>query len=114
MSVQTRKCCRHAALPMLAAVLFALGGCNVNFRPDPATSVTVEIAGISGDDREDVRETLQGMVDGSSHTMTSSWSGDTMTVTLSPVADVKTFSRKINFGKVTEVDGRTVKVEFVK
>lgn len=46
--------------------------------------------------------------------MTSSASGDKMTVELSPVEDIDAFSRKINFGEVIEVDGRTVKVKFVK
>jgi hypothetical protein len=100
---------------LLAAVLPNLAGCNFSFEQDPATTVTVEISGISDEgDREQVEETLKGMTDGSSHSIASSWSGDKMTVNLSPVGDVQAFSRKINFGEVTEVDGRTVKVKFVE
>jgi hypothetical protein len=75
----------------------------------------VEITGVDNeDDRDEIQETLKGMTDGSSHLMTSSSSGKKMTVRLSPVKDVQAFSRKINFGEVTQVDGRTVRVEFVK
>jgi hypothetical protein len=100
---------------VLLAVLLPQSGCNLSFEQDPATTVTVEITGVDNDsDRENIQETLKEMTDGSSHMMTSSSFGDTMTVSLSPVEDAEAFSKKINFGKVTEVDGRTIKVEFVK
>jgi hypothetical protein len=100
---------------IVAAIVLCLAGCGISFEHDPAKTVTVVITGISADaDREEVGETLKGMTDGSSHLMTSSSSGTTMTVKLSPVSDVEAFSRKINFGEVTEVDERTVKVDFVK
>jgi hypothetical protein len=82
---------------------------------DPAKTVTVEITGVPGDaERDEIKEALQGMTDESSHMMTYYSSGESMNVNISPVSDVDSFSRKINFGKVTEVGGRTVKVEFVK
>ena len=106
---------RCVTLPMLAAFLLTLGGCNLSFEQDPATTVTIEISGINDDDDcEEVQETLMGMADGSSHSMTTFRSGDKMTINLSPVGDVRAFSRKINFGEVTEVEGRTVKVRFVE
>ncbi len=100
---------------IVAAIVFSLAGCGISFEHDSAKTVTVVITGIStAADREEVGETLQGMTDGSSHLMTSSSSGSTMTIKLSPVTDVEAFSRKINFGDVTEVKDRTVKVTFVK
>ena len=95
---------------VLVACLVTCAGCQ----QDPATTVTVEIKGINAEqDRDQVGETLKGMTDGSSHYMTSNFTGDTLTVKLSPVTDVQSFSRKINFGEVTSVEGRTVKVTYV-
>ena len=94
---------------LLALCLLSLPGCN----QDPGVTVTLEITGISDqDDRKDLLETLKGMTDGSSHSMTSNWSGDRMTIKLSPVSDVDAFVKKIGFGTVTDVSGRTVKVDF--
>lgn len=115
MSAQFTKPVRHTALVLFAAVLLTQIGCNFKFEHDPAKTVTIEITGISNDaDRDKIDETLKGMTDGSGHMLTSTWTGDKTTINLSPVTDVEAFSRKINFGKVTEVDGRTVKVEFVE
>ena len=101
-------------IAILLAFAFVLKGCGINIEHDPAKTVTVEISQISLEtDRERVKEILKGMTDGSNHLLTSTWSGDKMTVKLSPVTNVKAFSRKINFGTVTEVNQRTVKVEFV-
>jgi hypothetical protein len=41
--------------------------------------------------------------------MTSTASGNNMTVRLTPVSDVDTFSTRIPFGKVTAVQGRVGK-----
>lgn len=115
MSVYSPSHPRCAAVLVLVAVLLAQSSCNLSLEHDPAKTVTVEITGLeSQDDGDEIRETLKGMTDGSSHLMTSSSSGEKMTVKLSPVGDVQAFSRKINFGEVTQVDGRTVKVKFVK
>lgn len=105
---------RCAALLVVAGVLGTCTGCNLKFEHDPAETVTLEITKLTNDaDRDQIQKVLKGMTDGSSHVMTSSWSGDSMTVRLSPVSDVKAFARKINFGEVTAVDGRTITVEFV-
>ncbi len=86
-------------------------GCS--FEMDPATTVKLEITGISqADDREAVSDQLKNMTDGSSHMMTSTYSGDKLTVQLSPVSDVDAFSKKINFGTVTEIKDRTVKIVY--
>ena len=61
-----------------------------------------------------MKETLKGMVDGSSHSMSTFSTGDDMTVTVSPVSDVDAFSKKIDFGKVTSVEDRTVSIDFGK
>lgn len=107
--------CPCVLLPIMAAFLVTLSSCDISFEQDPAKTVTVEITGVNdNEDRDDIQETLKGMTEGSGHAMSSSSSGDKMTVKLSPVGDVQAFSQKINFGKVTEVDGRTVKVEFVE
>ena len=115
MSAQFSRRFRCAALPVLAIVLLAQSSCTFSFKQDPAKTVTVEITGVNdASARDEIQETLKGMADGSSHVMATSWSGDKMTVNLSPVRDVKAMSRKINFGEVTDVDGRTIKVEFVE
>ena len=81
---------------------------------DPATSVKLIVSGIEGEDaRQMVKETLEEMADGSGHMMTIRIVGDTMTTTLSPVSDVDAFVKKIDFGTVTEVDGRKIKVDYV-
>ena len=95
----------------LYGALACLSGCGIS--QDPQTTVTIVIAGIDNDDaRDEVREVLQGMTDGASHFMTTHSMGDEMTVRLSPVRDVEAFSKKINFGEVTAIEGRTVMVEY--
>ena len=88
-------------------------GCNLSMEQDPATTVTLTITGISDEEaREEIKESLVDMTDGSfGHRISMRASGATMTIKLSPVHDVESFSKKINFGKVTAVEGRTVKVE---
>lgn len=93
-----------------------------DFEHDPAETVTVEILGVEDeDDRIKIQKTLEEMVDEPSSDfeagrslLTSSWSDNEMTVEVSPVRDVKAFSQKIDFGEVTELDGRTITVKFVK
>ena len=97
-------------LLILGLFISCSSGC---FSQDPETTVTVIVSGLtSDDDRDKVNESLKGMADGSSHFIKSSWSGSTTTFKLSPVKDVDAFSKKVNFGEVTEVKDRTVKVSF--
>jgi hypothetical protein len=103
---------RLRLLAIAGALLAGLYGCNVP--DDPDKTVIVEIIGIrEDDDRKRVRETLKKMSDGSWHRMTSTASGNNMTVRLTPVGDVDRFSKRIAFGKVTDVQGRVVKVDFL-
>lgn len=105
---------RSVGIAVFAVCLMILPGCNISFQQDPAKTVTVVISGIpDGEASELIHETLIGMVDGSSHMLNSRTNGNEMTVSLSPVSDVKKFSKKINFGKVSSVEGRTVKVDYV-
>lgn len=106
---------RSLSIPVAALLLGTVGGCGISLEQDPATTVKIEIVGVDDDaDRESIKEDLTELVDGSSHSMTSFSSGDNMTVSLSPVTDPDTFSKKIEFGTVTSVDDRTIKVEISK
>ncbi|REJ68510.1 MAG: hypothetical protein DWQ31_07915 [Planctomycetota bacterium] len=97
-------------LPIVTLALLTLSGCNF----DPATTVNIEVSGVTASEQsERITEALKGMTDGGGHKMTSSRSGEVLSVRLSPVSDVEAFSKKINFGEVTEVVDRTVKVKYV-
>ena len=105
---------RSVGIAVFAVCLMIQPGCDISFKQDPAKTVTLVISGVPDDEsRELILETVIGMVDGSGHMLYSSWSGNRFTVSLSPVSDVKTFSKKINFGKVSSVEGRTVKIDYV-
>ena len=107
-----KTCTPYLALPILGTLLLTLTSCDISF--DPSKTVVVEITKITDKNiHDEIKETLKGMTEGSSHIMVSCSSEDKMTVKLSPIKDLKAFSRKINFGEVTEIDGRTIKVEFV-
>lgn len=91
-------------------------GCGLSLEQDPSETVNIEISGISAEpDRKEVQEALQGMTDGNGHSLRSNYSGNRMSISLSPVKDVDAFAKKIHFGTVTDVDvaSRTVKVDFV-
>jgi hypothetical protein len=101
------------AYPTLMAALTLAVPLTVGCSQDPATTVTLEITGISAEsDREKVAETLKEMTDGSSHSMRSTYSGDQLTISVSPVSDVDAFAEKIDFGEVTSVNGRTIQVTY--
>lgn len=79
-------------------------------------NVTVEITGVPTDDtkRDKIIEDLKGLTDSDGNgfnSYSSTYSGNQMTVNLSPVKDVDAFSKKISFAKVTKVEGHTVKLE---
>lgn len=104
-----------AILGIAAFSICSIGGCDLSLEHDPATSVKLVISGIEGEDaRQAVKDALEDMTDGSGHLMTSKIVGDTMTTTLSPVSDVDAFVKEIDFGTVTEVDGRKIKVDYVR
>jgi hypothetical protein len=99
------------AFALAASLASGPAGCGVSH--DPEKTVTVEIIGIRSE-RKQVRETLEKMTESSWHYITSTASGNSMTIQVSPVSDVEKFSKRITFGKVTEVRGRTVKVDFLQ
>lgn len=77
----------------------------------PEETVTIEITGTLDDAKdEQITEKLKTMTDGSGHSMSSFSSGTSKTIELAPVSDVQAFADKIDFGEVTAVEGRTVKV----
>lgn len=97
---------RWLAFPLM---LLLAAGCSY----DPEETVTIEITGVKDKDHQKkITEKLKGMTDGSSHSMTFSSAGETLTVKLAPVGDVEAFSKKIDFGTVKTVrsDTRTVTV----
>lgn len=99
---------------VIALTMTGLVGCNISFEHDPSTSVTLTISGIETEEaRQKVKGTLEGMTDHSGYMMSTSIRGDKMTATLSPVTDVDSFVKKISFGKVTNVDDRNIKVDYV-
>ena len=106
---------RYVMVLLVAVMLLGLAGCNLSFEHDPEKTVTVKISGASEDsDRDRIQERLEELTQGVMHMMTSSYSGGEMTVQVSPVTDVKKFVQGIDFGKVTEVKDRTIKVQFIK
>ena len=106
---------RYVLLLLLAALPLGLAGCDFSLEHDPEKMVTVVISGISEEsDREIVQENLTDITQGAMHMMTSTSSGSQMTAHVSPVTDVKKFVQGIKFGKVTEMQDRTIKVQFIR
>ena len=99
----------------LIGVLLVVGACGCGLESDPKLTVTVVITGVPDKaESERIEKSLRSLVGGPVRYTTSSWTGDTLTMELSPVIDVRQFSGKIDFGKVTETQGNTVKVQFAK
>lgn len=102
---------------VLAACLVlvcSLPGC-VKFEPDK--TVLVEVTGLIAEaDRDEVLEILKTMYDkgAGAKRSQSRYAEGLLTVKLYPVSDVEAFSRRINFGTVTDVSGRTVRVQYVR
>ncbi len=97
------------------AVLLAAGVCGCSPGNDPKLTVTVVVTGIPDKaESERIEKLLKEMVGGSVRYTESIWTGETLTMQLSPIIDVQEFSRNIKFGKVTGSQGNTLKVEFAK
>jgi hypothetical protein len=119
MTAQSKSRFKGATLAVFAAVILTQCGCNIGIEMDPATTVTVKINGVkTGGDafavKKGIEERLQAMAASTEPLMTSSMSGDTMLVKLSPVGDVMEFARQISFGEITDIEGRTIVVRFLK
>ena len=108
-------------ITFLAVLTFSLAtimGCGFLLQPDPAITVKIMVSGIEGSEaREAVQEKMKDLRDSfgssTSTSLSSISSGDTMTVSLSPVTNVDAYAEKIDFGSVTNVEGRTIKVDYV-
>jgi len=100
---------RFAFLALLVPAALVLGGCGMG---SPETTVQIKIKNVPDDDTKDaIEEKLKGMTDGSGHAMSLTYMNGEMDVSLSPVSDVKAFAGKVDFGKVTSIEGRTVHVD---
>lgn len=108
--------CREWILPRVLVacllLLCAVPGC-VKFEPDK--TVLIEVTNLEEADRTEVTEILKTMYDEDAGAKRSEarYDGHVLTVKMYPVSDIEAFSRRINFGTVTEVSGRTVKVRYV-
>ena len=105
--------CLWAAVAVSAAT-----GCRMQH--DPSKMVTIEISGIpDGKESERVLERIdeaqkqsKKWTDGSSNVMNWNGTGQQMTVEMAPVSDVDAFVKKLDFGRVTAVEGRKIKVVY--
>jgi hypothetical protein len=96
-------------------ILLVAGACGCSMESDPKVTVTVIVTGIPDKaESERIEKSLKDLVSGPVRYTSSSWMGDTLTIRLSPVRDFHEFAGKIKFGRVTESQGNTVKVEFAR
>ena len=103
----------RALVLFLAMAAIGASGCSISFSHDPEKTVVVDISDIEREsDRDAVMEKLGTMVDGNSRVMTTTYAFGSLEVKLSPVSDVDKFVKGIDFGEVTSVEGRTIKVKF--
>jgi hypothetical protein len=105
-------------ITIAVVVLLGLHGCRpdqpVPAKVGPETTITVEVSGAINDGtRDEILRKLKDMLETprSGEVFGHKQRGTNLTVELSPVSDVQAFSKRIDFGKVTEVKDRTVKVE---
>ena len=113
MTAQSKSRFKGATLAVFAAVILTQCGCNIGIEMDPATTVTVKINGVkTGGDafavKKGIEERLQAMAASTEPLMTSSMSGDTMLVKLSPVGGAIDIAGQISFGCITHTDDRTI------
>ena len=106
---------RRMAIKAVMGILLAAGASGCFMESDPKVTVTVIVTGVTDKaDYERVEKSLKELVSGPVRYSSSSWAGGTLMMRLSPVSNFREFSEKIKFGKVTELEGNTVKVEFAK
>jgi hypothetical protein len=75
----------------------------------PEALVTLHISGADESTREAIQDQLPALVDGGrAYALTSQMQGDRLTVVVAPVRDPDAFARKIDFGTVRRVRGRTI------
>ena len=98
----------------------ALSSTGCRLQNDPSKMVTIEINGIpDGKESERVLERIdeaqkqtKKWTDGSSNVMNWNGTGQQMTVEMAPVSDVDAFVKQLDFGRVTAVDGRKIKIAY--
>lgn len=116
MSHQTRG---FNPLPVRLSIVFLCLAitCGCDLAHDPAKTVTLEIEGSSSEmEKNLIEEKLKSLTDDGSYiTKLSSFeTSSKWTVNVSPVSDVETFASQIDFGEVTDVNDRTIKVIYGK
>jgi hypothetical protein len=80
----------------------------------PGPTVLVVVSGVEDDETSQiVQEKLKALVEGPRIQAVRGRKG-TLTVSLSPVPDPQALADKINFGTVTKVQGRTIRMTFEK
>jgi len=108
-----------STLGLLAAVV-ALASCGCRLQHDPAKTVSIEISGLPDstegeklrDRIDDAQKKSKKWTDGSSNVITWNAAGQQMTIEVTPVSDVDAFLKSIDFGEVTSVEGRKVKMAY--
>jgi hypothetical protein len=86
-------------------------------KSDPNKSITIVVVGIENNtEQKETIEILETMYDKDRgyKRLKSQFRDRLLRVEMEPVTDVAAFSRRINFGMVTEVSGRTIKVTYGK
>lgn len=105
MNIQSMIRSLHMVCLLVAPIVIT--GCTYG----PEETVTIEITGsLDEAQQEEITEKLKTMTEGSGHSLSTMSSGTTTTITLAPISDVQAFADKIDFGEVTAVEGRTVKI----
>ena len=105
---------KRPVVSLCCLFLCSLAGC---IEIDPGKSVTVIVTDLENKtEQEEVIKILETMYDkdARSKRYKSVFDAGRLTVQMQPVTDVDAFSRRINFGTVTEVSGRTIKVTYVR
>ena len=94
---------------LLVASTIGLSGCGSSAKEN---MITLQISGVRDRElRDQIASRLPELVESASPSITSDWTGETMTVELSPVEDVEAFARRIDFGVARVVDSGTIVVE---
>ena len=102
-------------IKFIAIILLGAAVCGCSLESDPKLTVTVIVTGIpSREESERIEKSLKDLVKGSIRRTSSTWTGDTLTIDLSPVPSAQELSRQINFGTVIETQGNTIKIAFAK
>jgi hypothetical protein len=108
-----------ATLGIVTAVL-ALASSGCRLQHDPAKTVSIEITGLPDstegeklrDRIDEAQKKSKKWTDGSSNVITWNAAGQQMTIEVTPVSDVDAFLKKIDFGEITAVEGRKIKMAY--